>query len=346
MIYEMVKQQEPAAPPPGAQLMQMLFGKHVTYSLSAVARLGVADHMDSTPVSADRLATLVGAHGPSLYRVMRLLASLGVFEETSGKRFALTPVGELLRTNAPGSMRYSAIQFGDPWGTRPFERFTDSVRTGRDAVTMAWGKNLFDLFPEIPEQAENFHRSMTNVSGMETAAILDAYDFSGIRTLADVGGGHGTLLGAILQRNPGMRGVVYDRPEVVAGVSPGSLGESAGRMTIEGGSFFERVPTGCDAYLLKHIIHDWDDERCRIILKRIGEQLPPGGRVLVCEMVVSDQPVAEMAKFLDIEMLLLTDGGLERTEAEFRALFASAGLRLVRIVRTQQAICVLEATAA
>jgi hypothetical protein len=211
---------------------------------------------------------------------------------------------------------------------------------------MAWGKNLFDLFPEIPEQAENFHRSMTNLSGMETAAILDAYDFSGIRTLADVGGGHGTLLGAILQRNPDLRGVVYDRPEVVAGVSPESLGASAGRMTIEGGSFFERVPVGCDAYLLKHIIHDWDDERCRVILKRIVEQLPAGGRVLVCEMVVSDQPVAEMAKFLDIEMLLLTDGGLERTEAEFRDLFASAGLRLARIVRTQQAICVLEARAA
>jgi hypothetical protein len=324
--------------------MQMLFGKHVTYSLSAVARLGVADHMDSTPVSVDRLAAQVGAHGPSLYRVMRLLASLGVFEETAGKCFALTPLGEVLRTNAPGSMRYAAMQFGDPWGTRPFEHFTECVRTGHNAVFMAWGKNAFDLLAELPEQAETFHRSMTNVSGMETAAILDAYDFSGIRTLADVGGGHGTLLAAILQRNPGMRGIVYDRPEVVAGISPGSLGESATRMTIEGGSFFERVPAGCDAYLLKHIIHDWDDERCRVILKRVVEQLPAGGRVLICESLVSDQPVPEMPKFLDIQMLLLTEGGKERTEAEFRDLFTSAGLQLARVVRTRLPLCILEAT--
>jgi hypothetical protein len=337
---------EPVALPPGAQIMQMLFGKHITYSLSAVARLGVADHIGKTPVSIDHLAQAVNAHAPSLYRVMRLLASLGVFQETVHGHFALTPVGELLRTDAPGSMRYPAIQFGDPWATRPFEYFTDCVRTGGEGVTMAWGKGIFDLFADIPEQAEAFHRSMTNVSGMEGAAILEAYDFSGVRRMADVGGGHGALLASIVQRNPDMHGVVYDLPAVVAGISRDQIGECGGRLEIEAGNFFERVPGGCDAYLLKHIIHDWDDDRSRRILKLIGSQLPPGGRVLVCEMMISDQPVPEMAKLLDIEMLVLTEGGRERTETEFRDLFASAGLRLNRIVRTRQPTCILEAVRA
>jgi len=323
--------------PPSAKIMQMLFGKHVTYSLSCVARLGIADHMSTKPVSSEILAEKVGAHPPSLYRLMRMLASLGVFAEPEPGQFVLTSIGETLRTEAPGSVRYLAIQFGDPWASRPFEHFTECIRTGQEAVTMAWGKNIFEVLHDLPEQAEAFNRSMTNLSDREKAAILEAYDFSGIHKLADIGGGHGSLLTAIVERNDNMLGVLYDLPEVVAGASVSD------RIQVESGSFFERIPAGCDAYMMKHIIHDWDDARCQRILELVAAQLPAHGKVLVCDMILSEQPVPEMAKMLDIEMLVLTGGGKERTEREFADLFKSADLRLNRIVRTAGPTCVLEA---
>src|SRR5690242_13971607 len=174
---------EPESPPPSAALLQLLFGKHITYSLSAVARLGVADHMSEAPVSVDELARKTGAHSPSLYRVMRALAGLGVFEELPQKRFSLTPIGQLLKTDAPGSLRYLAIQLGERWATRAWEHFTDTVRTGEDGVTKAFGKNVFELFAEEPDAAEIFNRSMTNLSAAMLEPIVNAYDFSSINRL-------------------------------------------------------------------------------------------------------------------------------------------------------------------
>jgi hypothetical protein len=278
---------------------------------------------------------------------MRLLASLGVFAEGPGKSFAVTPVGECLQTDSPASVRYLAMAWGDSWSTRAFERFTDSVRTGIDATTLAFGKQAFELFADIPEQAETFHRAMTSLSIFAAAAIAEAYDFSGIMRLADVGGGHGMLLASILKRNPAIKGVLYDLPEVVAGASAhNTFAGMTERVSIESGSFFERVPAGCDGYILKHIIHDWDDQRSRRILSLIREQLPADGRVLLCELLVPESPAPAPAKFLDIEMLALTPGGKERTEREFAELFASAGLRLTRIVPTNSPFCIIEAVPA
>jgi hypothetical protein len=345
---------EPKAASPAAAevnpqelMLRLMFGKHITYSLSAVARLGVADHMNGAPSELEDLARRTGAHAPSLYRVMRMLAAVGVFQEVAGKRFALTPVGELLKTGAPGSVRHLAIAFGDTWSTRAFEHFTHCVRTGGDGVTKAWGKNIFELFADIPDQADVFHRAMSEFSAAAAQAVLEAYDFSGISRLADLGGGHGMLLTSVLKQYPQMAGVLYDLPEVVAGAPANPFfAECENRIKIESGSFFERVPSGCDAYILKHIIHDWSDEHCRKILTLIREQLPPGGRVLLCELVVPDEPGPAPAKFLDLEMLALTAGGKERTKAEFRSLFQSAGLDLVRIVETQSPVCMIEARAA
>jgi hypothetical protein len=332
---------------PQELMLRLMFGKHITYSLSAVARLGVADHMNGTPSELEDLARRTGAHAPSLYRVMRMLAALGVFEETPGKRFALTPVGELLKTGTPGSIRHLAIAFGDPWSTRAFEHFTHCVCTGNDGVTKAWGKNVFELFADIPDQAEVFHHAMSEFSAAAGQAVVEAYDFSGISRLADVGGGHGMLLTSVLKRYPKMAGVLYDLPEVVAGAPANPFfGECKDRIEVQSGSFFERVPAGCDAYILKHIIHDWSDEHCRKILSLIREQLPPRGRVLLCELVIPEGPGPAPAKFVDLEMLALTVGGKERTKAEFRSLFQSAGLDLVRIVETQSPVCVIEARAA
>jgi hypothetical protein len=342
----------PAEPTPqdasAAQLalMQLLFGKQLTYCLSGVARLGVADHMNGTPQPVEEIADAVGAHAPSLYRVMRLLASFGVFREEKGRKFALTDAGALLKSDATGTIRYFATMFGDEWTTRAYERFTDVLRTGKDGVTQAYGQHVFDVLADRPEQCATFQAAMSSSSALAGRVITEAYDFSGIKRLADVGGGHGGLLAAILGSYPAMQGVLFDRPEIVASVPPGQFASCQDRIAVEPGSFFERVPEGCDAYIMKHIIHDWGDEHCRTILKLMRDRLPPNGRVLVCDMVVSDDPGPTPAKLLDIEMLVVTVGGKERTEDEFRDLFASAGLRLNRIVPTERPICVIEAVPA
>lgn len=336
----------PDAANPQILMTQLLFGKQLTYCLSGVARLGVADHMKATPMAVEEIAAKTGAHAPSLYRVMRALAGVGVFREEPGRRFALTPAGELLKSDAPGSLRPFAMMFGDQWTTRAYEHFADCLRTGQDGVSQAYGKHVFDLLAERPEQLATFQAAMTSGSTMAGKAITAAYDFSGIERLADVGGGHGALLAAILQRYPDMQGVLFDREEIVAGVPKDRLAGCEGRIEIESGSFFERVPDGCDAYIMKHIIHDWGDEQCRTILELMRAKLPKDGKVLVCDMVVSGDPGPTPAKLLDIEMLVMTVGGKERTEAEFAELFASAGLRLNRIVPTERPICVVEAVPA
>ena len=331
------------APPPSLVIMQLLFGKQLTYSLSGVARLGVADHMDDKAKPIDEIAAKAGAHAPSLYRVMRMLASLGVFKEGPSRHFALTPVGELLKTSAPGSMRYMAMMFGEEFAARGYEHIAQCLRTGTDGVSEAYGKQIWEVLAERPEQCEIFQRAMTNSTAAAADAIVEAYDFSGIKRLADVGGGQGLLLASILRRYKTLQGVLFDRPEVVSGVPASAFAGCDGRIAIEAGSFFERVPDGCDAYILKHIIHDWSDEHCRTILRLVRDKLPKDGRVLVCEMVVSDESGPTPAKMLDIEMLVMTVGGKERTPEEFGALFASSGLRLSRIVPTARPICVIEA---
>ena len=332
-----------SSPDPQKLLGQLLSGKQLTYSLSGVARLGVADHMSAMPIAVDKIAAKVGAHTPSLYRVMRMLASMGVFNEVHGKRFALSPAGELLRSDAPGSMRYIAMMFGDPWTTRAYEHFADCLRTGQDGVSKAYGQHVFDVLAERPEQLETFQAAMTSSSTLAGHAVVSAYDFGGIMRIADVGGGHGALLASILRHYPNMQGVLFDREEIVGGVPEDQFAGCDGRIAIESGSFFERVPDGCDAYIMKHIIHDWSDEHCRTILKLMREKLPANGRVLLCEMVVTDEPGPTPAKMLDIEMLLVTVGGKERTKHEFAELLGSCGLHLSRIVATERPICVIEA---
>ena len=328
--------------PSRAVILQLMAGKPIAFSLAGVARLGVADHMGEDPVGVEVLARMVDANPDALFRVMRLLASVCVFEQFPGRQFALNPVGKHLQTNAPGSVRYLAAFSGDEWSVRAYEQFLHCLRTGKDGVSKAYGKHAFDLLSERPDQAENFHQAMTANSSLEACAILDAYDFSGINRIADVGGGHGLLLASILEAYPQMTGVLYDLPEVVAGVPPERMSKYGSRLEIQPGSFFEAIPPACDAYIAKHIIHDWCDEHCRKILKRMREQLTASGRVLICDMVMPEDSAPSPAKVLDIQMLVMTPGGRERTAEEFRALLASADLRLSRIVETTLPICVIE----
>lgn len=338
-----LEQEQQAAVPPSMQTLQFLFGRHIAHGISAIARLGVADHLSKQPLPVEALAAKVGAHAPSLYRVMRMLASFGVVAEHPDKQFAATPVSETLRSDNPTTLRYFATMQGDFWSARAMEKLPYTIQTGIDGIRASFGRDVFDLMSEHPEEATTFQRAMTSFSIVAGEAVVNSYDFSGVRRLADVGGGYGTLLTAILKHNRHMQGVLYDLPEVAE--TPGAhreIAPVADRTVIQTGSFFERVPAGCDAYILKHIIHDWDDDRCRTILRLIREQLPPNGRVLLCEMVVPEEPGVHMSKLLDIEMLAHCVGGKERTRTEFSALAASAGLRLANIIPTQSPFCILE----
>ena len=258
----------------------------------------------------------------------------------------MTPVGELLKTDAPASLRYMAMMFGEEFSALAYAHITDCLRTGGDGVTAAYGKDIWGVLAERPEQCETFQRAMTNNSAGSVPAIVEAYDFGGIKRIADVGGGHGLLLASILRSCPAMQGVLFDRPEVVESLPVGQFAGCEGRIEVKAGSFFERVPDGCDAYIMKHIIHDWDDERCGIILRLMRDRLPKDGRVLVCEMVVSDDPGPTPAKMLDIEMLVMTGGGKERSPQDFAELFAASGLKLNRIVPTARPVAVIEAVRA
>ncbi|MEZ5401330.1 MAG: methyltransferase [Bryobacteraceae bacterium] len=333
--------------PPSAQLMNLIWGKTISAAISGIAKLGVADHMpDGEPVSAEALAAASGAHAHSLYRVMRMLAGLGVFQEFPGQRFALTPVGRCLRSDAADSMRGVAMYFTDSWHMRGYEHMVHSLRTGESGIQKAYGRNAFEVMSDNVSDLENFQAGMSNFSAQEGPLLDPLLDFAGFRRIADIGGGHGALVARILHRNPHLQGVLFDLPAVIAHApSAASLG-CDGRLTLESGSMFERVPAGCDAYIMKHIIHDWSDAHCHAILRLVCDQLARNaagtGRVFLAEMVVPHTPEPHPAKFLDIEMLSMTPGGCERTESEFKVMFEGAGLEMVGVKTTAGPICLIE----
>jgi hypothetical protein len=342
------QQQATPAPPPEAILMQMVFGKMVSFSIAALAKLKIADHMTDAPRPSADVARDAGVHAPSLHRVLRMLASTGLFAEAPGGLFGLTPVSRLLRSDEPGSLRNMCVMQLDQWQAVSYANMAHTIQTGQDAVTHAYGKPTFELLHDIPESLRTFQLAMTDFSRMSVEAVLPVANFSSLRRLADVGGGHGTVLGRIVEANPSLNGVLYDLPEVTAGASAsGSFDKVPGRVTIESGSFFERVPSGCDAYLMKHIVHDWGDDQCRQILRHMRAELaktaPADGRVYLMEMIAPEGPEPSPAKMLDIEMLVATIGGRERTAGEFGALFRSAGFEFVSITPTQSPISLIEA---
>jgi ubiquinone/menaquinone biosynthesis C-methylase UbiE len=330
-----------SAPPPQAVMMGMLTGYWVSQALHVAAHLGIADLLKDGPQSIAQLAQATGSHARSLYRLLRALASKGVFSEDGQGRFALTPLGECLRSDVPNSQRSLAIMNGEEhyrcWGELLY-----SVQTGQTAFEKLYGQPIFPYLAAHPRQARIFDDGMVGVHGAETKAMLDAYDFGGIGTLVDVGGGNGSLLLATLERHPSLRGMLYDRPDVIerarANVKAAGLED---RCTLAGGDFFETVPSGGDAYLMRHIIHDWNDEQSRTILRNCRKVVPASGKLLLIESAIPPGNEPNFAKFLDLTMLVIP-GGMERTEAEYRELLASAGFHLARIVPTPSVIDVIE----
>jgi SAM-dependent methyltransferase len=319
--------------PPPAQMMQMITGFWVSCCVYAAARLNVAQYLADAPMSAEELAKATQSHAPSMFRLLRALASVGVFTRDAEGRFELTPLGNTLRPGVPGSMRAMAIaQLGDhyrAWGELPH-----SVKTGEIAFDHVEGMPVWKYYETHPEHGLNFMQAMTGLTQAVIMNVVPAYDFSQFGTIVDVGGGSGALLTAVLKAAPQARGIVFDEDYVIKETAQ-RLAEAglSGRCGVAAGSFFDAVPEA-DAYLLKMILHDWDDDKSVDILKNVARPLKPGGKVLVLESVIPDSDQPHPGKLMDINMLAMT-GGRERTEAEFAELFRRAGLKLSRVVHTQ-----------
>jgi ubiquinone/menaquinone biosynthesis C-methylase UbiE len=297
------------------------------------------------PKDCDELARANQVDAGSLYRLLRALAGVGVFVEVDDHRFGLTPIAEFLRSDVPRSLRAVAIMAGEDWTWRPWGELYLSVKTGERAFDRIFGVPPFTYLADNPGAATVFDEAMTGWSMQNARAVADAYDFSGIGTLMDVGGGRGYLLATILKANPLLRGILLDTAEVTEGARARIAAEGlADRCAVAAGDFFAPLPEGSDACILKSVIHDWDDEDATKILQNCRRAVGPGGRVLLAEMVIPPGNDPHVGKLLDLEMLVMA-GGRERTEAEFRDLLAAAGLRLVRIVPTASPMCVIEGVA-
>ncbi len=327
-------------PPPDARLMQAMFGFMVSKGLSVAATLNVADALADGPRYYADIAKSVGADQRSLHRVLRMLASVGIFTEPEPGKYGLNEVSELLRTDHPSSMRDMATMITSDSHWLPWGKLGETVRSGKSGPQHAFGTDLFSWFQDTPNRAEweIFNAAMTSFSSGVSIQVAEAYDFSAARKIVDIGGGHGHFLRAILNTVPDAKGAVFDLPGVVEGTD--TLG---GRIEPVAGSFFDdTLPTG-DTYLLKHILHDWADETSTTILRKIVDAMESNAKVLVVETIMPETTAPHPAKFMDVNMLAMTEGGCERSEAEYRELFATAGLRLTRIVPTKGPISIVEA---
>jgi SAM-dependent methyltransferase len=340
---EAINNQNEQQPPPQIALLQMMTGYWVSQSIYVAARLGIADLLRDGAKTSDELAQATGAHGPTLYRVLRALAGLGIFAEDGNGRFSLTPLAEPLCTG-PNSLRAMAIHMIEEASWAAWGKLFESVRTGEAGFKLAHGSEVFPYYASHPESMEPFNEAMTNFSEAVIPALVPAYDFSSTHQLVDVAGGHGSLLAAILKANPGLRGVLFDLPSVVEGARQRFKDEGvAERAEIAGGDFLESVPAGGDAYLMKLIIHDWDDERAIRILSNCHRAMKDGGKLLLIESVVPASNEPSFSKGMDLHMLIMT-GGRERTESEYRDLFAAGGFTLTRIIPTESPLSIIEGT--
>jgi ubiquinone/menaquinone biosynthesis C-methylase UbiE len=325
---------------PKQKLLQMLTSYWIAQAIHVAAKLGIADLVKNGPVACDELAKATKTHARSLYRVLRALASVGIFAEDERGRFGLTDMARCL-LDEHGSQRAVAIMMGEEHYAS-WAHLLYSVQTGKPAFDHVFGKPIFDYLSEHSEQAKIFDAAMTGFHGEETPTMIDAYDFGQFKTVVDVGGGNGTVLAAILRKHPGVHGILFDL-EGVIGRAKENLAKAgvANRCQTVAGSFFKSVAPGGDAYVMRHIIHDWTDEQCRTILGNIRNVIPNAGKLLVIEMVIPPGNDANLGKLLDLNMLVMP-GGQERTEAEYRKLFESSGFKLERIVPTKTQVSVVE----
>jgi len=324
-------------------LLQMVTGYWVSQAIYVAAKLGIADLLKDGPKNCDELAKATRTHARSLYRLLRGLASVGVFAEVENGRFGLTPLGEYLQTGIPGSVRALTIRYGEEhyraWGD-----LLHSVRTGEIAFNHAFGMGFFQYLAQNPEAAAIFSEGSAEITTRVSTAVVAAYDFSQFGKIIDVGGGNGALIISILKANPKISGALFDLPHVVEDAQKHiEAAGLTGRCEVVAGDFFESVPSGGDAYILKSVVHDWDDERATKILKNCHRAMAENGKLLLVESVIPPGNEPFFGKLLDLNMMVVSSG-CERTEAEYRALFAAAGFKLTNVIPIQSpfALSVIE----
>ncbi|ODQ87339.1 hydroxyneurosporene methyltransferase [Mycolicibacterium flavescens] len=332
--------------PGSVAILEMVTGGWTTQTMYVAVKLGLPDQLAAGPTRADVLAERVGADPDALYRLMRALASKGLLSHRRDDTFALTKVGRSLRSDVPESMRDMVLFIGHQARWEDWGNLLHSVQTGEPTVQKLRGMSYWDYLEKDRDLAQVFNNAMTATSGITNEIALSQYDFTTFKLIVDVGGGHGLLLSTILRRAPSARGVVYDLASVVSGAD--ATFRSAGlteRCSAEAGSFFDRVPEGGDAYVMKNIIHDWNDADSVTILRNVRTAIAPGGKLLLFEMVLPDRADDFIGFQLDLEMLV-TVGGRERTRDDFSKLLQQAGFRLDRVVDTVAPISIIEASPA
>ncbi len=330
--------------PPQAVLMQMLMGFMVSQAISVASKLYIADHLKDGAKNAEQLARLTDTNKPALYRLMRALGSVGVFAEDDESKFSLTPLSEFLRSDHPESLRGIAHMICDREHWNAHGNILHSVKTGGIAFENAFGQPFFPYIQDKPEIAGIFDDAMTSFSKTVGNAVAAVYDFSEAKTIADIGGGHGRLLSTVLKTNENAKGILFDQPQVVAGANEVLENAGvAGRVEVVGGDFFAEIPVEADIYLMKHIVHDWNDDESVSILKNIAKSAKPGAKVLLVESVVeSEKGIPSMSKVMDLNMLAMTSGR-ERTAAEYAELFEKAGFKLTNVIPTASPLQIVEA---
>ena len=326
-------------------ILEMLQGISIARSIYTAAKLGIADLLRDGPKSIKELAQATKAHELLLYRLLRALASVDIFSEVEEGTFAHTPLSTTLRTDVPNSMYYWSLLFGDTWLWRPWEELDYSVQTGKKAFDHCHGTSIFKYLAEHPEEGKTFDRGMTSLSQLSNGPIATSYDFSSFSTLADIGGGHGSLLVTILQLYPSLKGILFDRPPVIEGARQHIEESLKERCELVAGNFFEAVPTGADAYLIKYCIHDWDDEHAIKILKTCRQAMKPTSKMLIVDAVIFPQtmnnPFNSFNKYFDLLMLVIPSGK-ERTASQFAELYEASGFKLERIIDTGSPVSIIE----
>lgn len=327
------------------QLHRMITGSWVGQAVSTAALLGVADAIGDSSRSAADIARAVGATEDGIYRLLRALAAQGLFKERRPGEFSVTSLGRLLQSDHPDSLRAWAAYNGETWHWRAWGELAQSVRTGEPGLARATGAGLFDYLASHGDAAAAFDAAMASLSNVRSRALISSLALHDASSVVDIGGGDGRLIRAIVEAYPHLRGTVYDLPPVVERARAAASGEAATeRYAFTAGSFFEHVPPGADVYLLKQVLHDWDDVRATHILRNCRAAMGPGARLLIIELVVEESAAGAMAALSDLEMLALT-GGRERTIDQYRALLGNAGLRLARVRRTYSPFTIVEARA-
>jgi len=332
---------------PGAALFQMVIGKWISQALATVVKFEIPDQLSKGPRRCSDLAREAGVSEEGLYRLLRALASVGVCAESADRRFKLTRMGQLLRSNHPESLAGIARFIGHDSTWRPWGELDFSVKTGLPAFDHVFGTSIFEYYSKNSDAAAIFDGAMTSISMTEARAAAAAYDFKGVEVLMDVAGGHGQLLATVLGRHKKMRGVLFELPHVAIGAAATfTRAGITGRVRIESGDFFKELPSGADAIIMKHIIHDWDDDSARRILEACHRALGESGKVLIVDPVVPTGNTPHYGKLLDLEMLVLTPRGRERTKSQFAELLRGAGFRVSRIIATKGPLSIVEGSKA